>query len=250
MYADDTILFYAASKVNALQERLNEELKVIECWLPQNNLFLNVYKTEAMVFGTSPCLSNMDSFTIRVNGTSIKRVSQFKYLGVVFDERLSWNDHVKFILAKAGKGVEMLGRICYCITWHSAKIIYTSMIRPIIEYCDTVWGYCGEINKNASESLQRWAGRIVCRASSSEDAIEKLNLTTLAYGQSKHTLNLGNKCIKRQCAQFLKNYFTLNKHLYSCDTHQKTLIHLPSVRTEIAKQSFYYYGSIVYNSSK
>ena len=138
MYADDTILFYTASKVNALQERLNEELKVIECWLRQNNLFLNVYKTEAMVFGTSPCLSNMDSFTISVNGTSIKRVSQLKYLGVVFDERLSWNDHVKFILAKAGKGVEMLGRICYCITWHSAKIIYTSMIRPIIEYCDTV----------------------------------------------------------------------------------------------------------------
>ena len=138
MYADDTILFYTASKVNALQERLNEELKVIECWLRQNNLFLNVYKTEAMVFGTSPCLSNMDSFTISVNGTSIKRVSQLKYLGVVFDERLSWNDYVKFILAKAGKGVEMLGRICYCITWHSAKIIYTSMIRPIIEYCDTV----------------------------------------------------------------------------------------------------------------
>ena len=138
MYADDTILFYTASKVNALQERLNKELKVIKCWLRQNNLFLNVYKTEAMVFGTSPCLSNMDSFTISVNGTSIKRVSQLKYLGVVFDERLSWNDHVKFILAKAGKGVEMLGRICYCITWHSAKIIYTSMIRPIIEYCDTV----------------------------------------------------------------------------------------------------------------
>ena len=85
----------SASKVNALQERLNEELKVIECWLPQNNLFLNVYKTEAMVFGTSPCLSNMDSFTIRVNGTSIKRVSQFKYLGVVFDEHLSWNDFCK-----------------------------------------------------------------------------------------------------------------------------------------------------------
>ena len=144
----------------------------------------------------------------------------------------------------------MLGRIRFCITWHSVKIIYTSMIRPIIEYCDTVQGYCGQVNKNASESLQRQAGRIVCRASSSEDAIKKLNLTTLAYGQSKHTLNLGNKCIKGQCPQFLKNYFTLNKHLDSCDTHQKTLIHLPSVRTEIAKQSFYYYGSIVYNSSK
>ena len=87
----------AAFKVDALQERLNE---AIECWLPQNSLFLNVYKTEAMVFGTSPRLSNINSFTNSVNGTSTKRESQFKYLGVVFDERLSWNDHVKFIQAK------------------------------------------------------------------------------------------------------------------------------------------------------
>ena len=180
MYADDTVLFYAASRVDALQERLNEELKTIECWLRQNSLFLNVYKTEAIVFGTSPRLPNIYSFTISVNGTYIKRVSQFKYLGVVFDERLSWNDHVKFILAKAGKRVGVLGRIRYCITWHSAKIIYTSMIRPIVEYCDKVWGCCGQANKNALESLQRRAGRIVCRASSSEDAIDKLNLTTLA----------------------------------------------------------------------
>lgn len=68
---------------------------------------------------------------VSVNGTPIKRVSHFKYLGVVFDQHLSWKDHIQFILAKAGKRVEMLGRICHCITWHSAKIIYTSMIRPI-----------------------------------------------------------------------------------------------------------------------
>ena len=36
MYADDTVLFYPASKVDALQERLNEELKAIECWLRQD----------------------------------------------------------------------------------------------------------------------------------------------------------------------------------------------------------------------
>ena len=93
---------------------MNEELKAIKCWLYQNSLFLNVYKTEAMVFGTSPRLSNIDSFTVdQVNLTAIKHVSQFKYLIVVFDECLSWNDHVRFILAKAGKRVGMLDQIRY-----------------------------------------------------------------------------------------------------------------------------------------
>lgn len=57
----------------------------------------------AMVFGTSPRLSKIDSFTISVNCTPIRPVSHFKCLGVVFDERHSWNVHVKFILAKADK---------------------------------------------------------------------------------------------------------------------------------------------------
>ena len=90
MYADDTVLFYAASQVSVLQERLDEDLKAIECWLHKNSLFLNVTKTEAMVFGTTPRLSKVESFNITINGTIIKRVSHFKYLGVIFDERLSW----------------------------------------------------------------------------------------------------------------------------------------------------------------
>lgn len=52
-------------------------------------------------------------------------------------------------------------------------------------------------------------------------AIERLDLTTLAYRQSKHTLNLVNKCINGQCPQFFRNYFNFNKHLKSRDTRQK-----------------------------
>ena len=37
-----------------------------------------------------------------------KRVTEFKYLGVVFDEHLSWNEHVKAILSKAGRRVGLL----------------------------------------------------------------------------------------------------------------------------------------------
>ena len=28
-----------------------------------------------------------------MNGSTIKRVTDFKYLGVIFDEHLSWNEH-------------------------------------------------------------------------------------------------------------------------------------------------------------
>ena len=58
-----------------------------------------------MLFGTAPRLSDIDSFSITINNSQIKQVSQFKYLGVVFDERLGWNDHIKYLPTKVGKRV-------------------------------------------------------------------------------------------------------------------------------------------------
>ena len=46
-----------------------------------------------------------------LKGRPIKRVFEFKYLGVVFDEHISWNSHVKYVLSRAGKRLRMLGRI-------------------------------------------------------------------------------------------------------------------------------------------
>ena len=248
MYADDTVLYCSDSHASSIEYKLNQGLQEVNKWLGENSLFLNAVKTEAMLFGTSPRLSNVDNFNILVNGVAIKRVSKFKYLGVIFDERLSWNDHVKYILTKAGSRIGMLNRIRSSITSYSANVVYTSLIRPILEYCDTVWGTCGEGNNNLIERLQNRASRIVLRTSSSVLALKQLKWPTLKLRREEHTFNLVNKCIKGHCPQYFNNYFTLNNKCHSRSTRQSNFLHLPKVRTETAKKSFYYHGCIVFNS--
>jgi hypothetical protein len=75
--------------------KLTEDLDVIGSWLCSNSLFLNVTKTEAMLFGTQARLSQVTDFRVTFNGNPIKRVSEFKYLGIQFDEKVSWNAHIK-----------------------------------------------------------------------------------------------------------------------------------------------------------
>ena len=58
------------------------------------------------------------------------------------------------------------------------------------------------------------------------------------------SLKLVNKCISGNCPQFFKQYFNFN----NTRTRQRNLLHLPHVRTETAKKSFYYHGCVVYNS--
>ena len=86
-----------------------------------------------MLFGTHARLSDAN-FSIVFKGRPIKRVCKFKYLGVVFDEHIFWNSHVKYVLSRVGKRLGMLGRIRGNLTSDRANSIYTAYIRPIMDY--------------------------------------------------------------------------------------------------------------------
>ena len=60
MYAYDTVLFFSAPEVCTIEATLVRELEAIECWLRLNSLFINVTKTEVMLFGTSQRLAKVD----------------------------------------------------------------------------------------------------------------------------------------------------------------------------------------------
>ena len=230
MYADDTVLFCSGKQASTIESTLNRELSRIENWFQVNCLFINATKTESMLFWTSSRLSNIDSFSVNINGVPIKRVTEFRYLGVVFDERLSWNEHIKSILCKAGKCVGMLGRVRRHITFHSANTVYISMIRPIIEYCSCVWACCGEVNSGTLERLQNRAARIVAQTPDSNSAIEFLKWNTLKMRRDQNVYKLVKKSLNGQCPQYF--YRDVCKRT----TRQSNRLHLPLVRTERAKR--------------
>ena len=111
MYADETVLFYSGNVAATIEKSLNEDLDLIGSWLYNNSFFLNAFKTEAMLFGTHARLSDAAFASVTFKGRPIKRGFEFKYLGAVFDEHISWNSHVKYVLSQAGKRLGMLGRI-------------------------------------------------------------------------------------------------------------------------------------------
>ena len=75
MYAYDTVLFFSAPEVCTIEATLVRELEAIECWLRLNSLFINVTKTEVMLFGTSQRLAKVDQFSVSVNGSATKHIT-------------------------------------------------------------------------------------------------------------------------------------------------------------------------------
>ena len=122
------------------------------------------------------------------------------------------------------------------------------MIRPTLEYCTGIWGCCEEVNIGILETLQKRVGRIVIKTPSTDTAMKALKWPSLSFRRDEHMLKLVRKCIHGRCPQYFKNYFVFNKDICARSTRQSNLLHLPARRTEVAKRSFYYHGSMVFNS--
>ena len=160
----------------------------------------------------------------------------------------SWNKHIKHLILKAEKCVGMLGRLCRSLTRESAYVVCCNLIRPILEYCVSVWGCCGEGHKQGLElALQNWAARIFARTVCSNPAMDVPKWPTLEGGQRKSAFKLVKKCLQGKCPQYFKQYFKRNNTIHVHATRQSNLLHLPAVRTEIAMRSFYHFGCTLFN---
>ena len=85
----------------------------------------------------------------------------FKYLDVVLDDTLSFNDHLDYVRMKVSKIVGMFSSIRHSLTLEAANRLYKAMVLPVLDYCDVVWHDCGQGNSDKIERLQRRAARIV-----------------------------------------------------------------------------------------
>ena len=140
---------------------LSADLSSIINWLDNNFLFLNYTKTMTMLVGTHQRLAKVTSFCVSANRKSFSRVYEFKYLGVMLDPNLSWNDHIDYISAKISSRLGMLRKACKVIPWEACIILYDAMILPLFDYCCAVWGGCGKINLDYLDKLQRRAASII-----------------------------------------------------------------------------------------
>ena len=81
-------------------KKLHIDLKSLTHWLPANKISLNVTKTELIYFRGNFTSVEKPSKAVKLNGVKIEPLPKVRYLGLIFDEFLSWNPHKSILLAK------------------------------------------------------------------------------------------------------------------------------------------------------
>ena len=146
------------------------DISAIDHWVHDNFLSFNPGKCCTMFISRKSLHSNPPS-TLFLGSSALTRVNFFKYLGVTLSSDLSWSLHVRNINAKARKLVSLLYRRFHFCSTPTLVTLYTSFIRPHLEYASQVWDTFLLKDINLLHNTQIFALRVCTKNWSSPSSI-------------------------------------------------------------------------------
>ena len=132
-------------------------------WFKNNQLALNTDKSNYILFTCTEGCNNLEEPTVTINGKNLERVKSTKFLGVLIDEHLSWNEEVDSLCGKLSKEIfamRSLARVCDDST---LKMVYFSNFESKLRYGITCWGGSTISNMKMVFGVQKRAIRCLCR---------------------------------------------------------------------------------------
>ena len=118
LYADDSNLLISGNDIINTCAILNNELDKVNQWFLANKLKLNVDKTSCMIFKTKNRKIDVNRVNVNMAGYNIPIVHSTQFLGVtliLFDDNLTWRNHVDDVCCKISKAIGAINRIkCNC----------------------------------------------------------------------------------------------------------------------------------------
>ena len=151
IFADDSKLQHNISTPED-RERLQDDLEAVIKWSKDNNMELNEDKFELMHHGYQEQLK--DSY-ILPSGIEITSSHTVRDLGILINDKLSWNDHYFKMITEAKKYAGWILRTFSSRSKRVILLLYSSFVRSRLEYSCPLWMPHTKKDIMAIEAVQR-----------------------------------------------------------------------------------------------
>lgn len=199
LFADDsqTCKEVRKSNINEDISDLQVDCNNIAKWFMNNDLELNINKTVFIVHSDAKMKIRASNLMINICGENVKCSDKVKSLGLIKDQQLNWNEHIKYLSSKANKCLWKIRSLRSVLSNQQLKIIIESMLLSQLYYMCVLWGdatkkqlsYINKIIKDAARLLHTNNG---CSTSGDNawfniEQMHSIKCLLLAYS-SKHNL--------------------------------------------------------------
>ncbi len=232
MFADDTKVYKGIRGIEDCWS-LQSDLDRVSHWANQWQMDLNPDKTKVLIIGKSKF-----NFDYKIQGTAIEIVSHIKDIGVTMQSNLKFTIHCNDMVRKAYftmRNIFNTFRNHYCIFYLK---LFTTYVRPVLEYASQVWSPSLIKNIDKIESVQRYFTRRILENVNGcyLDRLQHLQIDTLEQRRIKADLSLFFKLHRNLVDTDIKEVFTYrNNDILRGHSSQ---LYVEFSRTE-RRQSFY-----------
>ena len=131
LYADDKIIIQSAESPEDLKSGLEMQLEYLSAWFYCNKLSVNTGKTEVIFFGRKQKVNECkDLPPLSFQNCEIKPKTDVKYLGVVFDEGLTWEKQAAYVRQKVYLGLNKIRRVSSNIDVDTKRLLLNALVFP------------------------------------------------------------------------------------------------------------------------
>jgi hypothetical protein len=153
LFADDTCIYATDLKEGYVLRKIQRGLDYIAAWCKHWNIKINEDKTRAIYFTRR---NRQPDSLFTMNGRNVPFLNSVKYLGVLFDKRMTWRVRIQMIEAKVFK---TFIRIYYLFKSErlSANIKLTphkALISSVMAYACPAWKFAAECHLLKLQRLQ------------------------------------------------------------------------------------------------
>jgi hypothetical protein len=161
LYVDDFLICYRSKNMNSIERLLQLCLNNIQSWADENGFQFSKTKTVCMHFCQKYTLHNDPD--IKIYGSTIPVVEEYKFLGLYFDKKLNFIPHIRYLKNRCLKAMNLLKVVAHkdwgadCATLLK---LYRSLVRSKLDYGCIVYGSARDSYLQSLDRVQNAALRI------------------------------------------------------------------------------------------
>ena len=160
LYVDDFCITYKSKYIRTAERQLQQNINKIKKWATTNGFKISKTKTQCVHFCQIRKMHNDPK--LKLDDSEIPVVNQYKFLGIIFDQKLSFNPHIQYLKDKCSRTLKLL-RIIAHKNWgadfQTLLKLYRTLIRSKIDYGCYIYGaarksYLKQLNTVHHEGLR------------------------------------------------------------------------------------------------
>ena len=158
LFADDSALYFN-NVTRGVYSSIAEDMQTVYEWFRINKLKFNTQKTSLLIFDRN---TDLDDFimTLENEVMYIKETKSQKYLGLMIDSQLTFQDHIDYVKSKVAKRIGALYRSKKLLPLKYRKMFVNALMLPQFDYLDVIWCRTGKTKLNALDIIYKKVAKI------------------------------------------------------------------------------------------